>query len=207
MARLRPFLLVLLLFACALTTYGVSLKVSARHDAVRVVKAQIKADAKAIRILKMELTYLASPPRVQALSDQFLTLQAPKAEQFVPSINALQPLLLPSAPVDQPEMLVVAAELAPAPPPAVSPVSAATLAQAEAAAAQVRAVQDATSAALPKPEPKLSPKLTPKPKPQPKPVVAKAGIQAKFLSAEALSSIETAAAREEAQERRSGGQP
>jgi hypothetical protein len=224
----------LLLFASALATYGVTLKVSARHEAVRSIKAQIKADTRAIRILQMELTYLASPQRVQALSDQFLSVQAPRAEQFVASVGALKPFLVPNVENEAPKMLVVRSELGHAQALARSQAQddvPATVEQAEAAAASVRAAQGQlvqgqlaqnqvqtaqikvvqarevparakSDTILPKEQ---KTEKTPRPaKAEGKPTKPVLPASSRFLSAEALSSIETAAAREEAQDRSSG---
>jgi hypothetical protein len=214
MPRLRPFFIVLALATGLLGTYLVSLQVGTRYDRVQALEKQIKEDRQAIRMLRMELTYLASPQRVQHLSDQFLTLQTPQSQQFKASFDELRPMFVPQTAPEPNVPIVVGAEdlprlapepVVPPPPPAPVVAAAPTRASNPVAAAERVAAQVEAPEPEPKPEPKpahkakAEPKLVAKAEPKPKPAASPAPAKPGFLSGEALATINNAAKREDAQ--------
>jgi hypothetical protein len=92
MRRFAIFWSVLIIFGAAMATYVVSLQVGVRYERVKTLKKQMRADADAIRMLETELTYRASPQRLQALVDAHgLQLAQPKADQYLVSSADLAP--------------------------------------------------------------------------------------------------------------------
>jgi hypothetical protein len=92
MRRFQLFWAVLLIFSAAMASYVVSLHVGERYDRVRDLQKQMRTDRDAIRMLETELTYRASPQRLQALIDVHgLQLGLPKADQYLVSAVDLAP--------------------------------------------------------------------------------------------------------------------
>jgi hypothetical protein len=92
MRRFAIFWSVLVIFAAAIASYSISLHVGDRYERVRSLKKQMRTDADAIRMLETELTYRASPQRLQALVDAHgLQLALPKADQYLVATADLAP--------------------------------------------------------------------------------------------------------------------
>lgn len=92
MRRFAIFWSVLLIFSAAMASYLVSLQVGKRYDRVQTLTKQMRADGEAIRMLETELTYRASPQRLQALIDAHgLKLGLPKADQYLVATANLAP--------------------------------------------------------------------------------------------------------------------
>jgi hypothetical protein len=103
MRRFQLFWAVLLIFSAAMASYVVSLHVGERYDRVQNLQKQMRKDRDAIRMLETELTYRASPQRLQALIDAHgLPLGLPKADQYLVSAVDLAPQPGDPAPTQTP---------------------------------------------------------------------------------------------------------
>lgn len=74
------------LILCLSTIYGlftVKDSVMTLRSELSEVKKQLRNEEDAIRILKAELAYLASPERIQKLASQYLDLEMPKVAQMI----------------------------------------------------------------------------------------------------------------------------
>lgn len=74
------------LVLCLSTIYGlftVKDNVMALKSELQEVKKQVRNEEDAIRILKAELAYLASPERIQKLASEYLDLEMPKVAQMI----------------------------------------------------------------------------------------------------------------------------
>ncbi len=109
MRRFAIFWSVLLIFTAAMASYVVSMRVGARYERVQALNKQMRADNEAIRMLETELTFRASPQRLQAMVDAHgLPLGLPKADQYLVAANDLAP-----APGDVPQFADAAPLLLP----------------------------------------------------------------------------------------------
>jgi hypothetical protein len=103
MRRFAIFWSVLIIFGAAMATYMISLQVGERYERVKALKKQMRADTDAIRMLETELTYRASPQRLQTLvTAHGLQLALPKADQYLVTSADLAPqpgdVFLPTLP-------------------------------------------------------------------------------------------------------------
>ncbi len=123
MRRFAIFWSVLLIFTAAMASYVVSMRVGARYERVLALNKQMRADNEAIRMLETELTFRASPQRLQAMVDVHgLPLGLPKADQYLVAANDLAP-----ATGDVPQFADAAPLLLPPQPPAQDSVQLASL--------------------------------------------------------------------------------
>jgi hypothetical protein len=129
MRRLLYFWPVLFILVAGIASGVVSMNVSKRYDHVQELQKQMRSDRKAIRMLETELTYRASPQRLQALIDAHgLNLGLPKADQYLVSAVDLAPQPGDPALVGGPPLFATAPTfIAPVPATTAPPVQLASL--------------------------------------------------------------------------------
>jgi len=81
--------------------------VEERRERLAALEAQIRADNRAIEILKAEWTHLSAPGRVQALSERYLALQPLQPAQIIESPSQIPPrareLMAAAPPISPPD--------------------------------------------------------------------------------------------------------
>lgn len=72
----------------------VSQNVQQAEDALASHQRSYNAQREAIQVLNAEWAYLNSPARIEALTQEYLDLQAPHSDQMMPDMPALPPAII-----------------------------------------------------------------------------------------------------------------
>jgi cell division protein FtsL len=88
MVRLLNVLAIAALVGSAIYAYSIKYETIFRGEQIVELRQQIRSEEDSIAVLKAEWEHVSRPERIQALADQFLTLQQPSLKQIVP-ISAL----------------------------------------------------------------------------------------------------------------------
>ena len=99
--RMSWFLLFLVGVALTVTLYFVKTHAQSAKREVRELTQSIAAEEAAIRVLRAELAYLASPARLSELNEEHLQLSSimPEQERSVSDIVAMFPMTEESVPL------------------------------------------------------------------------------------------------------------
>jgi cell division protein FtsL len=88
MVRLLNVLAIAALVGSAIYAYSIKYETIFRGEQIVELRQQIKTEEDSIAILKAEWEHVSRPERIEALANQFLTLEQPALRQIVP-ITAL----------------------------------------------------------------------------------------------------------------------
>jgi cell division protein FtsL len=110
MVRLLNVLAIAALVGSAIYAYSIKYETIFRGEQIVELRQQIRSEQDSIGMLKAEWEHVSRPERIEALANQFLTLQQPSLQQIVP-VSALPDKVAtvaatankPDAPVDESE--------------------------------------------------------------------------------------------------------
>ncbi len=84
MIRLLNVLAIACLVGTAIFAYSVKYETMFRAEKIVQLRDKLRTETDAIGMLRAEWEHVSRPERIQALADQFLTLQSPALTQIVP---------------------------------------------------------------------------------------------------------------------------
>ena len=105
MVRLLNVLAIATLVGSAIYAYSIKYETIFRAEKIVQLRQQIKSEEDSIAMLRAEWEHVSRPERIEALADQFLTLQQPTLRQIVP-IQALPDKTIDATPAPKPDALV-----------------------------------------------------------------------------------------------------
>lgn len=105
MVRLLNVLAIATLVGSAIYAYSIKYETIFRAEKIVQLRQQIKSEEDSIAMLRAEWEHVSRPERIEALANQFLSLQQPSLRQIVP-IQALPDKVKEAAPAPEPDALL-----------------------------------------------------------------------------------------------------